>query len=130
MAPALVVRARGWFRPWRLRVPNVAQNGAPSPRKRFITLTLTPRENVMRCDRLVAVSFTAFLTLLGDGVGRVEAGLVSEWRFNETGGTTTADNIGGINGTLSGGATFDHGAGPGGGVYSGAVSLTRARTAT
>jgi hypothetical protein len=69
--------------------------------------------------------FAIFLAViaLAQGGGLLRADLVSEWRFNETSGTTAADNVGGITGNLIGGATFDPSAGPGGGVYSGALML-------
>jgi hypothetical protein len=57
----------------------------------------------------------------------VKADLVSEWRFNESTGLIAHDNVGGINGLLSGGTTFDPGAGPGVGIYSGAIKLDSAR---
>jgi Concanavalin A-like lectin/glucanases superfamily/PEP-CTERM motif len=69
----------------------------------------------------------ALLAAVGSFVSAAEtvrAGLVSEWRFNETSGSIAHDNIGGINGVLSGGATFDPGAGPGHGLYSGAISFS------
>ncbi len=69
--------------------------------------------------------FALAITAIG-GHGQARAGVVSQWLFNETGGTTAHDSVGGINGTLSGGATFDPGAGPGGGIYSGAISLDKA----
>jgi Concanavalin A-like lectin/glucanases superfamily/PEP-CTERM motif len=64
--------------------------------------------------------------MLISGGAAARAGLVSQWLFNETGGTVALDSMGGINGTLSGGATFDPGAGPGGGIYSGAISFSAA----
>lgn len=60
------------------------------------------------------------------GVVRVPADLVSEWRFGETSGGTAFDNVGNINGSLSEGAVFAPGAGPGPGVYSGAINLSSA----
>jgi len=83
----------------------------------------------MKHDRAVAISFTAVMILLTSGTGPARAGLVSEWRFDETGGTIAHDNIGGINDTLFGGAAFDPGSGPGPGVYSGAISLGAATIA-
>jgi Concanavalin A-like lectin/glucanases superfamily/PEP-CTERM motif len=80
----------------------------------------------MRYEKSPAICSTAIVILLACGTGPARAGLVSEWLFDETSGTTAVDNVGGINGTLSGGATFDPGAGPGGGIYSGAVSLNAA----
>jgi hypothetical protein len=69
------------------------------------------------------VAFILSVFVVAHAGGRIRADLVSEWRFNETSGTTAADNVGGITGNLIGGATFDPGAGPGGGVYSGALML-------
>lgn len=80
----------------------------------------------MRYDRATAIPFMALMILLACGTDHVRASLVSEWRFDETSGTIAHDNVGGINGTLSGGATFDPGAGPGPGIYSGAISLSEA----
>jgi Concanavalin A-like lectin/glucanases superfamily/PEP-CTERM motif len=79
----------------------------------------------MGCCKSSLFSLTASLFLLTSGAGHAMAGLVSEWRFGETSGTIAYDNVGGINGTLSGGATFDPGAGPGQGIYSGAISLNK-----
>ena len=54
--------------------------------------------------------------------GTARAGLVGFWNFTEASGSIAHDSSGsGINGTLAGGATFDPGAGPGGG---GAVALS------
>ncbi len=80
----------------------------------------------MRLSKMTAIAVTTAILSLGHGAGQARAALVSQWLFNQTGGTTAYDNIGGINGTLSGGATFDPGAGPGGGIYSGAISLSKA----
>lgn len=73
----------------------------------------------------VVASILAAMLLIG-GAGRARAGLVSQRLFNETGGAVTHDSAGGINGELSGGAAFDPGAGPGKGIYSGAISLNEA----
>ena len=48
------------------------------------------------------------------------ASLVAHWRFDETGGTTAFDSVGGVNGTLVGGATFI----TTGGVAGGAIQFT------
>ena len=80
----------------------------------------------MESYRSSRFSLAVALFLLTNGAGDATAGLISEWRFDETGGTTAYDSVGGINGTLSGGATFDPGAGPGQGIYSGAISLSTA----
>jgi Concanavalin A-like lectin/glucanases superfamily/PEP-CTERM motif len=80
----------------------------------------------MRHQRPTTIFFALLAILSSWGTGDVRAGLVSEWRFDETSGTVAHDNVGGINGTLFGGATFDPGAGPGPGVYSGAISLNEA----
>ena len=77
-------------------------------------------------DRVIVLSFTAVMILLTGGAGPARAGLVSEWRFGETSSAIAHDNVGGINGTLFGGAAFDPGAGPGPGIYSGAISLSEA----
>lgn len=75
--------------------------------------------------RFRGIAIAAFLLMAGDA-GRARADLVSQWLFDETSGTVAHDGVGGINGTLAGGAAFDPGAGPGGGIYSGAISLSEA----
>ena len=47
------------------------------------------------------------------------ASLVAHWNFDETGGTTAFDNVGGVNGALVGGAAFTAG-----GVLGGAIQIT------
>jgi hypothetical protein len=60
----------------------------------------------------------AVMTLMGTAA---HATLVGSWQFSETSGSVAHDSSGsGINGTLSAGASFDPGAGPGG---AGAVLL-------
>ncbi len=48
------------------------------------------------------------------------AALIAHWGFDETDGTTAFDSVGGVNGTLFGGATFI----PTGGVAGGAIQFT------
>jgi hypothetical protein len=84
------------------------------------------REKSMSGTRAIAVLFVTTAMLITGGADRARAALVSQWLFNETGGSIAHDSVGGINGTLYGGATFDPGAGPGGGIYSGAISLNAA----
>lgn len=80
----------------------------------------------MRRVRAIAVLSMWAAMLIGGGANRARAGLVSQWLFDETGGTVAHDSVGGIDGTLSGGAVFDPGAGPGKGIYSGAISFSAA----
>jgi hypothetical protein len=84
------------------------------------------KERRMRRRWTVALAVIWAAMFCGPGDQTVRGDLVSEWRFNETGGSVAFDNVGGINGTLLGGAMFDPGAGPGTGVYSGAISLSSA----
>lgn len=53
-------------------------------------------------------------------VPAAQAGLLSFWTFNETGGTIAHDSVGGVNGTLDGNAYFTGT----GGVSGGAVSIS------
>jgi Concanavalin A-like lectin/glucanases superfamily/PEP-CTERM motif len=74
----------------------------------------------------LARSTACVAVLLGSLAGPVRAGLLSEWRFDEHGGSVAHDSVGNVNGTLFGDAHFVQGAGPGQGIYSGAVSVTQA----
>ncbi len=78
----------------------------------------------MSGTRTIIVSFVMTVILINGGAGRARAGLVSQWLFDETGGSIAHDSVDGIDGSLSGGAAFDPGAGPGSGIYGGAISLS------
>jgi hypothetical protein len=53
--------------------------------------------------------------------GKAQAGVVAEYRFDETGGTVAHASVGSVNGNLGGSASF-----VGGGVRGGALSLNKA----
>ena len=53
--------------------------------------------------------------------GAAQAGVVAEYKFDETGGAVAHDSVGSVDGNLGGGATF-----VGGGVRGGAISLDKA----
>ena len=59
-----------------------------------------------------------FLAVIIAGTTMTHATIVSHWKFDESSGTTAADNVGAFGGTLSGGAVFVSG-----GISGNAVSL-------
>jgi hypothetical protein len=73
----------------------------------------------MRKTYTIALSFCASLALLASLP--CDAAIVAQYHFDEAGGTTAADSVGSIDGTLSGGASF-----VAGGIAGNAVDLTQA----
>lgn len=55
-------------------------------------------------------------------VSAADAALVAHWAFDEAGGPTAFDSVGGNHGALAGGAAFA----PGGGIFGGAINLNAA----
>lgn len=82
--------------------------------------TMRPRSNSGGSTVLSRVTLLGFVVAVSFATC-AHAALVGSWNFSETGGSIAHDSSGsGINGILGGGASFDPGAGPGGG---GAVAL-------
>ncbi len=71
----------------------------------------------MRRSALSSLALVAILATAGPS----RAGLIAHYTFDETGGTIAHDSVGGIDGTLNGGASFA----PGAGRFGGAVLLDR-----
>jgi Concanavalin A-like lectin/glucanases superfamily len=68
-------------------------------------------------NKIVCLAVTALLLGVVDNAS---ASLVAHWGFNETDGLTAVDTIGGVNGTLVGGAAFATTSG----ILGGAVQIT------
>lgn len=68
-------------------------------------------------NKIVCLAVTALLLGVVDNAS---ASLVAHWGFNETNGLTAVDTIGGVNGTLVGGAVFATTSG----ILGGAVQIT------
>jgi hypothetical protein len=62
--------------------------------------------------------FVVFLTPVANNI---DADVIAQWHFDETGGGTAFDSVGSVNGTLAGDAAF-----AAGGISGNAVSMTRA----
>lgn len=76
-------------------------------------------KRVIKMNKKFVARLTTGLLMLGM-VTMANAALIDQWSFNETSGATAYDSIGGINGTLVGGATFM----PSGGISGGAIKIT------
>jgi len=68
----------------------------------------------MKILRVLSIAIFALVA------GNANASLVANWSFNEISGTIAHDSVGGVNGTLQGGATFT---GTGGSMGGGAVNI-------
>jgi hypothetical protein len=76
----------------------------------------------IRGQRLFAAIVALGWLASAPGPREAHAQLIAEYKFNETSGTVAHDSVGGVNGTLHGGASFV----PNAGAFGGAVQLDAA----